>query len=144
LPCVQHAEHETRVATSRRPADEGRCGAGKILIIEDEDTLRVAVARMLRKRGFSVIEAKDGNSGVDLFIANAQEIDIVLLDISLPGKSGPEVLRELQHIRTDVKVIITSAYGKDKVTTSLDSSQRWGYIQKPYRIDELISLLGNV
>jgi CheY-like chemotaxis protein len=144
LPCVQHPERETRAAAARRPVDECLSGAGKILIIEDEDTLRVAVARMLRKRGFSVIEAKDGNSGVDLFIANALEIDIVLLDISLPGKSGPEVLRELQQIRTDVKVIITSAYGKEKVTTSLDSSQRWGYIQKPYRIDELISLLGNV
>lgn len=75
---------------------------------------------------------------------NAPEIDIVLLDLTLPGLSGPEVIRELQRIRTDVKLIITSAYGKDKITISLDAFQRWAYIQKPYRIEELVSLLGNV
>ncbi len=53
-------------------------------MVEDEDALRLAVSKMLHKRGFSVVEASDGPAGVDLFRANEREIDVVLLDLTLP------------------------------------------------------------
>jgi two-component system cell cycle sensor histidine kinase/response regulator CckA len=57
-------------------------------VIEDEDPLRVAIAKMLRKGGYTVIEARDGASGVELFRARALEIDVVLLDMTLPENPG--------------------------------------------------------
>jgi DNA-binding response OmpR family regulator len=57
-------------------------------IVEDEDMLRNPVSKMLRREGFTVIEASDGRTGLDRFRASAAEIAVVLLDVTLPGLSG--------------------------------------------------------
>jgi CheY-like chemotaxis protein len=110
-------------------------------VVEDEEVLRVAVSKMLRKEGFSVIEAGDGITGINLFRANEPKIDVVLLDVTLPGMSGREVLEELQRIRADVKVILTTAFSRDQALSSIGGSNPWGYVRKPYRLSELTSLL---
>ena len=110
-------------------------------MVEDEDTLRLAVSKMLRTKGFTVIEAANGKTGVDLFRASAPEIDVVLLDLTLPGMSGREVLSELRRIQPDVKVIITSAYSQEQAQTTLGGQQPWLYIRKPYQLNELTGLL---
>ena len=121
---------------------------GTVLVVEDEDTLRIAVSKMLRRRGFTVIEAANGETGVDLFRASALQIDVVLLDLTLPGTSGREVLGELRRVKANVKVIITSAYSQDQAQTTLGGQQPclggqqpWRYIRKPYQINELAGLL---
>ncbi len=103
--------------------------------------MRLAVSKILRRRGFDVIEASDGRAGVDQFVAHQLEIDTVLLDMTLPGISGPEVLRELQRIRPDVKVILTTAYSRETAFAALGDCEPWGFIRKPYRLDELAKLL---
>jgi DNA-binding response OmpR family regulator len=65
-------------------------------MIEDTEEIRLPVAKMLRKRGFLVHETGDGRVAVDLYRTQASRIDIVLLDLTLPGMSGEEVLKELQ------------------------------------------------
>ena len=96
---------------------------------------------MLRRKGFAVIEAADGKTGVDLFCANAPAVDVVLLDLTLPGMSGREVLTELRRTKPDVKVIITSAYSHEQAKITLEGHHHWLYIRKPYLIHELTSLL---
>ena len=86
---------------------------GTVLVVEDEHTLRLAVSKMLRKKGLSVIEAIDGIAAVELFRANEPDIALVLLDVTLPRMSGPEVFAELRRIRPDIKVIITTAYSQE-------------------------------
>jgi nitrogen-specific signal transduction histidine kinase/CheY-like chemotaxis protein len=111
---------------------------GTVLVIEDESSLRQAVAAMLRKWGFRVIEAADGATGTELFRRNPAMIDAVLLDMTMPMMGGTEVFEAMRQIRPDVKVILTSAYGAD----SLDGTQTpWAYIRKPYRARELSELL---
>src|SRR5437868_2587438 len=92
---------------------------GIILVVEDEEALRLAVSKMLRKKGLTVIEAANGKSGVDLFRASVSEVDVVLLDLTLPGMSGGEVLSELRRIQPDVKVVITSAYSESQALSSI-------------------------
>src|SRR6185436_10047304 len=101
----------------------------------------LAVSKMLRKKGFTVIEAANGKAGVDLFRASAPEIDVVLLDLTLPGLSGREVLSELRRIQPDVKVMITSAYNRELAQTTLGGLQPWLFIRKPYQLNELTGLL---
>jgi DNA-binding response OmpR family regulator len=103
--------------------------------------LRDNVATMLRKRGLTVIEAEDGNAGVDLFLADRPKIDVVLLDMTLPGKTGRVVLEELQRIEPEVKVILTSAYGHEHVKNLLNGLRASGYIQKPYRLAQVETVL---
>jgi CheY-like chemotaxis protein len=115
--------------------------AGTVLVIEDESLLRTAVSKMLRSKGYIVVEAEDGTAGVDRFLTNRQAVDAVLLDLTLPGKSGREVLSEIQSIQPGAKVIVTSAYGLERVQKSLDGLNSWVYVQKPYQIAKLETLL---
>jgi CheY-like chemotaxis protein len=118
--------------------------AGTVLVVEDEEALRSALSKMLRRQGCTVIEAADGRAGVDHFRASASKIDVVLLDLTLPTLSGAEVLRELRRIRPDVKVILTSAYSQDWVEDTVGGQQPWSYLRKPYRFSELTDLIRNV
>jgi len=112
-----------------------------VLFIEDEEALRPVVAKLLRKRNFQVIESADGAGAIDVFRANAGAIDVVLLDVSLPGRPGREVFQELQRIRPDVKVILSTAYSRETVTADFGEFRAWGFVRKPYQIDELVTLL---
>ena len=115
--------------------------AGTILLVEDEETLSLAVTKMLRKRGFSVLQAGDGITAVDLFRANQPAIDVVVLDLTLPAMSGEQVFRELRLIQPDVQVILTTAYGREKALTALSGLQPWHFLRKPYAFGELMNLL---
>jgi CheY-like chemotaxis protein len=142
LPCASEPEQAGRHAPLS--IGDGATLSGTILVVEDEDTLRRAVSRMLRKRDLNVIEASDGKSALELFRINASEIDVALLDMTLPGMQGREVLGELRRIRPDLKVIVTSAYGKDQALSAMGELQPWLYIRKPYQFTELVELLRNV
>ena len=125
-------------------ASEGESIGATVLVVEDEDALREGVSKMLRKHGFCVVEAGDGRSGVDLFRANGREIDVVLLDMTLPGMTGRQVLEELRRIRPDVRVIVTTAYSQDSALKAMGDQQSWLYIRKPYRLSEVTDLVRNV
>ena len=112
-----------------------------VLVIEDEESLRMAVSRMLRRRGFEVIEAADGQMGVELFQTHKGSIDAVLLDLTLPHLSGREVLSELRQMRPGVKVIVTTAYNEGSAWKKLYGQQAWGFLRKPYEVSELVELL---
>ena len=125
-------------------AEEVGIFAATVLIIEDEESLRLAVSKMLRRKALNVIEAADGKSGIDLFRANARQIDVVLLDLTLPGMSGGEVLQELRRVQAGAKVLVTSAYSRDWVRDAMGEQQPWLYIRKPYQFSELISAIRDI
>jgi CheY-like chemotaxis protein len=114
---------------------------GTVLMIEDNKALCTAVSKMLRTQGFRVLEANDGRTGVDLFQAHAAEIDVVVMDLTLPRLSGREALSELQRTRPGVKVILTTSFSKDSARRALSGLHLWGFLQKPYLSSELIDLL---
>jgi CheY-like chemotaxis protein/two-component sensor histidine kinase len=142
LPCVNQPAHDTRHRGALNAGDKVGSAAGTVLVVEDESVLRRAVSTLLRKEGFFVIEAGDGTAGAKQFCANETQIDVILLDMTLPGMSGRQVLEEVRRIRPDVKVILTSAYSQDALAVAVSGGQKpWGYIRKPYRISELTDVL---
>ncbi len=141
LPCIDQPARDTRDAAVPASGHKPGSDAGTVLMVEDEEMLRTAVSKILRKEGFSVIEAGDGTTGARLFRDNELEIDVVLLDVTLPGMSGREVLEELRRIRPEVKVILTSAFSQDKALSSIGDQPSWGYVRKPYQLSEIASLL---
>jgi PAS domain S-box-containing protein len=141
LPCIgELARDITDIAVSTSTQASGRV-AGTVLVVEDEEILRHAVSKMLRKESFSVIEAGDGTTGANLFRANEPSIDVVLLDVTLPGMSGRDVLKEMRRIRPEVKVVLTTAFNQDDAISSIGEQRPWGYVRKPYQFKELIGLL---
>jgi PAS domain S-box-containing protein len=144
LPCAREAERQSSKAVISAPFNEDGKVTATVLMIEDEDTLRVAVTRMLRREGFTILETGDGATGMDLFQAHATEIDIVLLDLTLPGMSGGEILEGLRKIRPNTKVVLSTAYGRDRALSALSEPKSVYYLQKPYQIQELAALLRKV
>jgi len=144
LPCVAQAELESRAVVQPAPHIEDANVAATILIIDDEEMFRMPIASMLRRKGYSILETPDGAAGVDLFRAQAAEIDIVLLDLTLPGMSGKEVLETLRKIRPSIKVVLSTAYGRDRAFREITEPESVYYLRKPYKIDELTALLRKV
>ena len=141
LPCSDEPAKEGRDKPGFSVAGEVVSFSGAVLIVEDEHTLRTAVSKMLRRKGFTVFEAVDGEAGASLFRDKTAEIDVVLLDLTLPGLSGGEVLSELRRLQPDIIVIVTSAYSREQAQATLGAQPPWLYIRKPYQVNELTGLL---
>ena len=112
-----------------------------VLLVEDEASLRFAVARMLGRRGFLVIEAADGTAAIHLLQDQKHDIHLILLDLTIPGASSQEVVYEAHRTRPDAKIVITSAYGEEADSPFLRQPQVKAYIQKPFQADHLVRLL---
>ena len=117
---------------------------GMVLVVEDEGSLRVAVSKVLRMNGFSVLEAEDGTTALNLIREYKDAIAVVLLDITLPGAPSRDVFAEARRVRPDMRVIVTSAYGQNTVDASFTGLRVDSFIRKPYQLANLISLLRRV
>ena len=141
LPCFGQPVQVSSEIAKADSSSGGEGSTGTVLIVDDEDTLRVSVGKMLRRRGFFVFEAGDGATGLHLFQIHAAELDVILLDLTLPEMSGAEVLGELRRMRPDIKVILTTAYGRDRAFAEVCEQESIFYLRKPYHINDLIALL---
>jgi len=112
-------------------------GQKTVLVIEDDPWTRTITTALLAGEGFAVVEAKNGEEGLQQ--ARAHTPDAVLLDLALPTKSGLEVLRELKaDVAThDIAVLVVSAYAS--LMSETDAHQTAGVIQKPFDYDDLVA-----
>jgi CheY-like chemotaxis protein len=141
LPGSGQPPKQDIMSQTRSSAEQGSGATRTVLMVEDEEVLRLSVSKMLRKKGFSVIEAGDGYSALDLFRAHKNRIDVILLDMTIPGASSREVIVEAGKIRPDIRIVLTSAYSRSMAVSSLDAPQIKGFVRKPFQIDELVQLL---
>jgi two-component system, cell cycle sensor histidine kinase and response regulator CckA len=110
LPCAKTAAAKSSQAISTHGNPTVTSQHAAILVVEDEANLRQAVIKMLRNIGFEVFQAADGNSAIDLFREHGRRIDAILLDMTLPGPSGHEIIAEAAKLKPEIRVISTSAY----------------------------------
>ena len=87
------------------------------------------------------MEATNGTDAIDLLCSQEKDIDVVLLDLTLPGASSREVFMRAKAMRPDLKVILTSAYGKETVDASFAGLQFADFIRKPFQLGELVQVL---
>jgi DNA-binding NtrC family response regulator len=112
--------------------------------VEDEDPLREAVVKTLRRKGFEVYEAPNGSAAIDRLRADADNLDLILLDMTIPGASSREVVAEAARVRPDIKVIVTTAYSQEMVMDKMRASQIYGFIRKPFRLVDLTKMVQDV
>jgi len=143
LPCAPESATLDSVGAG---AAEGQtvAAAESILVIEDEELLRGAVSKVLRKKGFPVFAAADGQAGLDLFQTHGPKIRLVLLDTILPGLSSGEVLTQLRQLQTGVKVILTTAYSEAEAMSAIGGQPVSAFIRKPYSVEDLSTLIRKV
>jgi len=141
LPCAGATADTGGADLARDAGDEMPPASATVLVVEDEVVLRNAVSRILRKRGFTVIEAKDGTAALDLIRDHKEVIDLMLLDLTLPGMSSRDVFEQARKLRPDIKVVLTSAYSREAADASFAGQPVERFIRKPFRLEDLMSLL---
>ncbi len=141
LPCVAGTAPAAHCAVPGVSLEDHRSLQGTVLIVEDEGPLRLTVSKMLRKKGLDVIEAFDGLSALELVRAHKDEIDVMLLDVTLPGMSGREVFEHALRLHPDLRIILTSAYSREAVQASFAGLPVESFVRKPFQLAELLQLL---
>jgi two-component system, cell cycle sensor histidine kinase and response regulator CckA len=116
--------------------------AATVLIIDDEETVRDMIGEVLEAQGFEVLRAEDGPRGIALFREKRDHVNVVLLDLSMPGLSGAETFRRLREIDRGVRVILSSGYDHDEASGRVGAARPDGFIQKPYRPELLVAEIG--
>lgn len=112
-------------------------GSGKILLVDDEFSLRISGKRMLESFGYTVLIAENGKVATELYRQHNREVDLVLLDMIMPEMNGVETFQMLKKIRPDCKVIISSGYSNDSDLELLQKNGLAGFIQKPFHRKDL-------
>ena len=100
--------------------------------------------RMLSRLGFEVLTAGDGEEAIEIFRENPDEIAAVILDLSMPRMDGLTAFEELRKIDPGIRVILSSGYSKETATARFAARGLTGFLEKPYRIDQLGEELGRV
>jgi len=125
-------------AVGNVPWLQGRASGLTVLVVDDDAGVRAVARRILEHAGFTVLMASDGLEGLALFRARAQAVDLVVLDLVMPGMGGVEVLAELRALRPEVRVLLASGYNEEDAIGQSTGDALTGFIKKPYQATELM------
>jgi CheY-like chemotaxis protein len=121
-----------------------------ILIVDDEPSVRQVSQLFLEQNGFKILIAESGPRALKIFREHASEIDLVLLDLTMPEMSGEEVFHKLRGIRADIGIILSSGYSEQEILGLIEGTTRTSFIRKPYRpkallekVMDMLALLGS-
>jgi two-component system, cell cycle sensor histidine kinase and response regulator CckA len=112
-------------------------GTGTLLLVDDEETLRVLGKDMLQALGFTVLTATDGRGALEIYRQNKETICCVILDLTMPHLDGEQAFRELRRINPEVRVLMSSGYNEQEVTQKFVGKGFAGFLQKPYNLTQI-------
>jgi len=136
LPAVPSGQPTTDAPPE--PESVARAGAC-ILVVDDEPQIRATLRDALAHYGLSVLEAVDGEDALRVYHEHGHHIDLVLLDMSMPRLDGEATFGELRRMDAAVRVLLTSGYTERDATTRFAGKGLAGFVQKPFRLPELIA-----
>ncbi len=134
LPSAPEAASEARALVRQQPG-----GTERILVIDDEHLVRSAVRSILEPMGYTVREAADAPSGFELFRRERDQLDLVLLDLSLPGISGDSVLSSMLRERPGMRIVLLTGY-----RPLIAPEGAAAVVQKPFEVEELLRVVREV
>ncbi len=119
-------------------------GEGTVLVVDDEETMRSTVARMMRLLGLDPVLASDGREGVEIFRAQPEKFALVLLDLTMPHMDGEQTFTELRRLRPDVRVVLMSGFNAQEALVRFPGKGLASFLQKPFTIDAVRAVLQDV
>lgn len=114
-----------------------------ILLVDDETMIRQFTTAVLAKAGYEVLLAEDGEKALELYEANHDRIDLVILDAVMPRLSGQETLRELTRRHPGLNVLFSSGYSTEAMSLA-EFPQVRGFLPKPYRAEQLLDAIAAI
>lgn len=131
---------QTHEATPSSAPDTG----GAVLLVEDEKMMRNMAETMLKRLGFKIFSAQDGVEALEIFQNHADEIDVVLSDLTMPRMNGWEILAALRQIQPELPVILSSGHDESKVLDAQPNELPQVFLHKPYQLGDLRNALTKV
>ncbi|TPN39479.1 response regulator [Mesorhizobium sp. B2-3-3] len=126
-----------------KPADNTKdlSGSATVLLVEDEDAVRMGGVRALTSRGYTVHEASSGVEALEVFEALGGKVDIVVSDVVMPEMDGPTLLGELRKRQPDIKFVFVSGYAEDAFARNLPAEAHFGFLPKPFSLKQLATIV---
>ncbi len=140
FPTVRSFVEKNNQSVERAPST----GSETILIVEDEEALRLILKDALVELGYTVIEAADGGEGFFQYNAKKDVIDLVLMDLGLPRIPGDQLVEALKKLNPQVLIIISTGYLEPMIKQSLIEKGVQAFVPKPYNLEDLASTVRNV
>jgi len=138
FPAPEEARTENEAVNDTRAAEAGAPAmSGTVLVVDDEEIVRMVCKEMVETMGLQVLTAVDGRDAVDVFTRHADSISHVILDLSMPNMDGMAAFTELVRIKPGLKVILSSGYDEQDSLQRLSGPGLAGFIQKPYSLQNL-------
>ncbi|WP_225206721.1 hybrid sensor histidine kinase/response regulator [Novosphingobium huizhouense] len=145
-----HVPDPAEEAEEARPRIEGRrsewSGGGRVLLVEDEDTVRAVAERALVRQGYEVTTAADGEEGLEALgriIAGGGDVDMVLSDVVMPSMDGPTMAREIRRIRADMPILFMSGYAEEQLRREIDIPNMH-FLAKPFSVAQIVAAVEDV
>ena len=120
-----------------RAMDADLTGTGTVLLVEDEDPVRLFAARALRSKGYTVIEARSGEAALDLLDAEQPGLDLMVTDVMMPGMDGPALIRKIREDRPNLPVVCISGYSEDALRQRIADADSVAFLPKPFSLKQL-------
>lgn len=126
-------------AEAPEEADAGRdvTGGGTVLLVEDEDAVRLFAARALRSKGYNVIEARTGEAALDILNRGEERFDLLVTDMMMPELDGASLIKEARKRAADLPVICISGYTQDAIAQEVFDLPRVSFLPKPFSLKQL-------
>jgi two-component system, cell cycle sensor histidine kinase and response regulator CckA len=137
------ASEKTAVIQETTPVETLK-GAGTILLIDDEKMILDVGCELLEELGYTVLPALSGKQALEIFQKNSNKIDLVIMDMIMPGMGGGETFDHLRSIDPDIKVLLSSGYSVDGQATKILHRGCNGFIQKPFNLNQLAEKIGAI
>ncbi|MHB8107812.1 MAG: PAS domain S-box protein [Candidatus Cryosericum sp.] len=142
LPRTLEQPKEPTVASTQSQTEQK---GGTILVVEDEPIVAGVAQSLLTRQGYKVLAAADGAAAIDVVQANSPHVDLVLLDMTMPGLTTDEIIAGLRHLDPKVPILLNSGYtSSDAVTSLLNESIVQGFLAKPYDLQQLLQSIDSL
>ena len=142
-------EHHAEAGAAQRldgkeDAARDLTGIGTILLVEDEDAVRLFSARALRNKGYQVLEARSGEAALEIVGEHLDELDLIISDVVMPRMDGPTMIKEVRSRRADLPVIFISGYAEDAFRRRIDAGEEVNFLLKPFTLKQLAAKVKEV
>ena len=147
LPRHYPTEIEVAAAAAKEEVKAKRSdltGKGRVLLVEDEDSVRAFAIRALTSRGYTVVEADSGESALAVMETQTEPFDLILSDVVMPEMDGPTLLRELRKRGVKTKVVFVSGYAEDAFEKNLEGQTDFAFLPKPFSLKQLVEKVKDV
>ena len=119
-------------------------GTERVLLVDDEELVIAVGRQMLEKLGYQVEIASNGEDAINLYKAKQDAIDLIILDMVLPGMGGGQIYDKLKEVNPEIKVLLSSGYTMDGTAAEILDRGCNGFIQKPFNLKQLSIKVRNI